>query len=67
MEKFNISDRVYARPYDKWGTVVKTTYDKLPWNGERSIHYWVKLDNCELKPRGFSENSLISEDEFQHT
>lgn len=62
-EDYKVGDRVYVAPYDCMGTVVR-----VQWREEfklsesltisENIVYWVKLEEKDLKPRGFSNKCL---------
>jgi|GEM_PF-4542507 len=58
-----IGDRVFAEPYDCWGTVVDIQcHDELKlkpgFSLPQRLAYYVKLDGKDLKPRGFSHSCL---------
>ena len=61
--EIDLGDRVFAKPYDCWGTVVEIKCrDELKlkpgFSFPKRLSYYVKLDGKDLKPRGFSHSCL---------
>ena len=61
--EWNKGDRVYVKPYDCKGAVIKVEWqEELKLVGGSSIPegfvYWVELEGKDLKPRGFSSKCL---------
>lgn len=61
--EWNKGDRVYVKPYDCSGSVVKVEWqEELKLSNDLAISegfiYWVELEGKDLKPRGFSSECL---------